>query len=126
MRADRLLERDTRLFVLPLPGVDHREVVVRLGQVGKILREAGEDVDRFARVALLREDHRLEEARLRIAWLGGERLVHAFERLAMLTGLEKFVRVLELIGARGSEAQQGASAKRNNAPPERCARGGDY
>ena len=52
--ADRHLERGTRLVELALAGVQHREVVVRLGQLGVVLGELGEGGDGVGRAALLR------------------------------------------------------------------------
>src|SRR4029453_6183449 len=99
----------------PLRSVDHRKIVVGLRKLRKVLREASEDVDRFLGVALLGEDHFLQEARLRIARLGRQRAVDALERRAVLAGFEKLIGVLEIVSSRGSDAEEGANRK-----------GGDY
>src|SRR5712691_7863625 len=67
MRADRLLQRGAGFLVLPLRGVDHGEVVVRLRQLRLVLRELGEDFDRFLAVALFGDDDALEKAGLQSA-----------------------------------------------------------
>src|SRR3954466_10482656 len=106
MGTDRLLERDARFLVLPLSRVDHGEIVIRLGKLRIILRELGEEVDRFLGVALIGEDQSLQEARLWIAWLRGKHLVDALERLLMLSGFQHAARILEIVGACGEREKE--------------------
>ena len=106
VRADGHLERLARFFVLPLRRVEHREIVVRLGKLGVILGELGEDVDRISRLVLLGEDQALEEPALRVLGLLREILIDTFERLRLLTLLEEFADVLELIGVHSAGRQQ--------------------
>ena len=63
----RELERRFRLVVVALRRIKHREVVVRLRQLGKILGKAGEDLDRVLHALLFGEDESFQEASLRIA-----------------------------------------------------------
>src|SRR5262249_49351713 len=108
---------------LALRGVNDREVVVRLGEVRIILRELGEDLDRFLGVALLGEDQALEETRLRIAALRREHFVHALESLFALAGLEQLRGIIEIVGARRRRADERRKAEENRPPTQAQARG---
>ena len=123
MGADRLLERRARLVVLPLARVDHRQVVVRLGKIRIVLRELGEDVDRFLLLSLLGKDQALEKPRLRILRIRGERAVHALERLRRLAGLEQLLCVFDIAGARGRDPEKGERAKQDHTATQQIARG---
>src|SRR5262245_49059943 len=115
MRANRFFELLTRLFVLTLRGVENGEVVVGLGQLRIVPRQRGENVDRFRRLVLLREDQPFGETSVGIARLLREILVDALERLRVLALLEKAVDVLELVGVR-ERREQDPGKKKNDEP----------
>ena len=102
MRANGHLERLARLLVLALGRIQHREVVVRFRQLGIVLGELGEDVDRLRRLVLVGEDQALEEAALCIARLGGEELVDLVERLRVLLLAQQGRGIGELVGVHWS------------------------
>src|SRR5258707_13567550 len=97
MRADRLLERGTCLFILPLRGVNHREVVVRLGELRVVLGKLGKNVYRFPGVALLGKDKALEKGRLRMTRLVSEHPVYTLKCHLMQARLEHLSGSLQLI-----------------------------
>src|SRR3977135_2049434 len=124
MRAAPLLQRGAGFLVLPLRGEDHREVVVRLRQLRVVLRELGEDFDRFLAAALFGDDDALEKAGLRIARLRLQHLVYALERLRVLPGFKEFGGVLQVVAARYKRAAERRGTKRGQAPAQAGVRGG--
>ena len=56
MGADGHLQCLTGFFILTLRGIQHRQVVVGLGQLGIVLGQAGEDVDRIGGLVLFGQD----------------------------------------------------------------------
>ena len=104
VRADRHLERGTRLVELALAGVEHGQVVVRLGQLRIILGQLGEGGDRVAGAAGLGLDHALEEAHLLVLGLAREVLVGLGERLVHLARTKQLVHVAVFVGERGGGA----------------------
>ena len=66
MGADRHFKRAARFVVLFLLGVEHRQIVVGLGQFGKILGQLGEYRDGFCRTAEVGEDQSAQEAALSV------------------------------------------------------------
>ena len=61
------LQLPARVLVAALARVEHRQVVVRLGQFRELLAQCREHVDGLLSAVLLREDDALQEARARIA-----------------------------------------------------------
>src|SRR5688572_18781488 len=101
MRADRHLERGTRLVVLSLRGIKHGEVVVRLRQLGKFLRELGEDLDRVVGFVLFGENKTSHEAPARILGLALQKSVDALQCAVELALLQQLARFLQFVGLRG-------------------------
>jgi hypothetical protein len=80
MRGDRLVQLLARGLVPALRRIQHAEVVVRLGQLGKILRQTFEGRHRFLRARQFAEDHAALEAHLRIARVLLQKRVGTLER----------------------------------------------
>ncbi len=100
VRAYCHFERGARLVVLALRGVEHGQVVVGLRQLGKILRQLGEDRDRVVGLVLVGKDHPLEEAPARVLGLSLEVGIDAVERSVELFLLEKLIGFLQAIALR--------------------------
>ncbi|MPN47203.1 hypothetical protein SDC9_194804 [bioreactor metagenome] len=98
--ADGHLQRRACLVILVLPGVEHRQVVVRLRQLGVVLGQAGEGLDGVARLARLGLDHALEKAHLRIARLGGQVLLDLGQCVGQLAAAHQLADVGVVVGAR--------------------------
>ncbi|MPM58309.1 hypothetical protein SDC9_105140 [bioreactor metagenome] len=64
--TDRLLQRFGGLALLTFGGVQHGQVVIGLGHVRVVTRQAGEDLDGLRRLLLFGSDHAAHEAHLRI------------------------------------------------------------
>ena len=104
VRVDRELERRLRLVVVAERSVEHREVVVGLGKLRKVLGEAGEDLDRLVDLLLLGEDESAEEAALRLARLCLEVGVHAFHRRLEPALRVELLRLAQVVGGCGGGA----------------------
>ena len=100
VRVDRELERGFRLVEIALRGVEHREVVVGLGELGIVLGEPGEHLDRVGHALLLGEDEALEEAPLRIARLRFQECLDLVERRLQLALAVEFLRFAQVVGGR--------------------------
>jgi hypothetical protein len=97
VRAYRHLESRARLVVLALRGVQHCQIVVRLGQLRKFLGQLREYLDRVVGLVLLGEDDAFQEAAARILGIFCEIRVDPVERAVELSLLEELVRVLQLL-----------------------------
>ena len=64
-------QRHARLVKLALPGVENRQVVVGLGQLGMVFGQFSEGADCFIEPAGVALNHAFDEAHLRIARLAG-------------------------------------------------------
>ena len=105
MRVDGELERGARLVVVALRGVEHREVVVRLGQLRVILREAGEHLDRFGHALLLGVDEAFQEASLWIARRCLEEYLDLVERGRELSLSVELLRLAQIVHGRGNDME---------------------
>ncbi len=104
VRVDGELERRLRLVVVALRGVEHREIVVGLGQFRVVLGEPGEHHDRLGVPLLLGEEQALEEPALRLARLRlqiGVDLLHGRLHLALAV---EFLRLAQVVGGSGERA----------------------
>ena len=68
IQLDRRFERGPGLIELALRRIQRRQVVVGLGQLGKVLREGSKSRCGIRLLALLVQDHAAQKAHLRIAW----------------------------------------------------------
>ena len=80
-----------RLVELALAGVQHGQVVVRLGQFGEFFGQFDERGNRFVGFSCFRQDHAFQKTHLRVAGFGHQELVHLGHRLGGLTGFEQTV-----------------------------------
>ena len=73
---------------------------------------------------MLGKDEALQEARLRLAWIGGERTVDTLERLLRLPGLQKLLRVLNVVRLRERQrAKSDERSERHDTATQPVARG---
>jgi hypothetical protein len=106
MRLDRELEDGLRALVVALRGVEHREVVVGLGQLGKFLGEAHEDLDRLGGLLLFGQHQSSQETSLGILRLALDVHVHLVERRGQLSLAVELLGLLEVVGGRGRHASR--------------------
>ncbi|MNT02717.1 hypothetical protein D3C72_1372240 [compost metagenome] len=64
--ANRLLQRLGSLALLPIGGIQHRQIVIRLGHVGIFARQGRENLDCLCILLLLGGDHPAQKAHLHV------------------------------------------------------------
>ena len=100
MGADRHFQRVTRLVILALRSVEHREVVVRFGQFRIILRQLGEHADGIVGLVLFGEQNAAEKAAACIFRAGFQILIDAFQRAVGLSLFQQLLGFLQFVGLR--------------------------
>ena len=100
--VDGELKRGLGLVEGTLGRVEHRQVVVRLGELGVVLGEGREGLDRLVRLVLFREDQAPQETALGFLGLRLEVRIDLLERRLQAAGLVEALGFLEVVG-RGGE-----------------------
>ena len=100
MGPDGEFEGLARLVVLTLRGVQHGEVVVRLGEFREFLGERREHLDGVRLAAEFRVDHALEKAGAGVLRLLREHGVHAVHGTGEVALAEEASSLLEIVGDR--------------------------
>ena len=95
--AQRGFEQLTRGIDAALRGQQHRQVVVRLGQVGEILDQLVERVDRLGRALQLGQHHRTQKAHRRIARPLGDGFVGALHRHRGVAAAKQLLHIAEVL-----------------------------
>src|SRR4051812_4732464 len=101
MGAYSHFERGTRLIILTLRGVKHREVIVRLGQFRKVFRQRSEDLDSVRCLVLLDVNQALEKARTCIFRTRSEYVVDTLHGLRVLAGADQALGLLIVVALGG-------------------------
>ena len=104
--ADRHFQRGPGLVKLALAGVEHRQVVIGLGQFRIVFGDFAEGGNRVAGLAGFGLDHALEEAHLRIARLAGQVLFGFGHGLGELVGFHQATDVGVVVGMRRGHRQR--------------------
>ena len=91
-------QRGAGLVKLALAGVQHRQIVVRLGQFGVVLRQAREGADGVSRLAAIALNHAFKKTHLRVFGLGRQVLIGFGHGLSQLAGTHQLGDVGVLIG----------------------------
>ena len=105
--ADRHVERGARLVILTAGGKQHGQVVVRFRQIRMVFGQLGEYRDGFGRLALLGQDHTLDETHLHVARILCQECVDLYHRFACLAGAHQLGDIGEFVGQReGARGQR--------------------
>ena len=88
-----------------------RQVVVRLGQVGKVLDQFVQRVDSLVGALQVGEHHRALETQRRIAWFSGDRLVDTLHRQRGIAAAKQLVDLASLLRRSRCRGQRQCSGK---------------
>ena len=107
MGIDCEQQRIPRLHIFATRSVEHRQIVVWLGQVGIFRRELGKHLYRRVGTILLREDDALEKSPLSMSRVAREKTVGGIERLIVIApgDLRPYLVEIFVLRAGGYRAQ---------------------
>ena len=118
--AQGVLQCHQRILQLSLCGIEHRQVVVRVGQFGEVLRQRGKDLDRLRVAFQVGEDHALQEANVRSARLCRYEFVGLAQGLQHIATAVELFDVLNFVGAQRRRGEAGR--RQHQGSPRRTGR----